>query len=85
VLRAEAGGNRTVAVPGTTVREALDELVGEFPALAARIRDGDALPTFLNVFVDGEDVRLLAGLETPVEDTSVVLLLPAVAGGSSHR
>ena len=81
MLRAEAGGNRTVAVPGATVREALDELVGEFPALAGRIRDGDALPTFLNVFVDGEDVRLLAGLETPVEDTSVVLLLPAVAGG----
>ena len=85
MLRAEAGGNRSVAVAGATVREALDELVGAFPALSGRIRDGDALPAFLNVFVDGEDVRLLAGLETPVEDASVVLLLPAVAGGTEHR
>jgi molybdopterin converting factor small subunit len=40
------------------------------------------VPSFLNVFVDGDDVRLLQGLETEVAATSTILLLPAVAGGS---
>ncbi|HZQ80583.1 MAG TPA: ubiquitin-like small modifier protein 1 [Gaiellaceae bacterium] len=82
VLRTEAGGNRSVAVDAATVREALDALVGEYPALDGRILADGALPTFLNVFVDGEDVRLLAGLDTELREGSTVLLLPAVAGGS---
>lgn len=81
VLRPEAGGERSVAVEAATVREALDKLVAAYPALDSRIREGDGLPTFLNVFVDGEDIRLLAGLDTAVAPTSTVLLLPAVAGG----
>jgi len=71
-----------VSVAGGTVREALAALVAEYPALDGRILDDGALPTFLNVFVDGEDVRLLAGLDTELRDASTVLLLPAVAGGS---
>ena len=35
----------------------------------------------MNVYVDGEDVRTLDGLETPVGDGSTVILLPAMAGG----
>ena len=81
VLRAEAGGNRTVAVTAGTVREALAELVTIHPALESRLLDGDAVPTYLNIFVDGENIRLLAGLDTAVLPTSTVLLLPAVAGG----
>ena len=53
----------------------------EFPALKARVLEGDGVPGFLNVFVDGDDVRLLLGLDTPVSSTSTILLLPAVAGG----
>jgi molybdopterin synthase sulfur carrier subunit len=82
VLRAEAGGSRTVDVEGASVREALDALVDAHPALGARVRSGDGVPTFLNVFVDGEDIRLLDGLETPLRPGAKVLLLPAVAGGS---
>lgn len=82
MLRAEAGGSRTVDVDGTSVREALDALVDAHPALEARVRSGDGVPTFLNVFVDGEDIRLLDGLETPLRPGAKVLLLPAVAGGS---
>jgi molybdopterin converting factor small subunit len=81
VLRNEASGNRTVSVEATTVRGALDALVTEYPALRARVLEGDGVPSFLNVFVDGEDVRLLQGLDTAVTDGSTVLLLPAVAGG----
>jgi len=82
VLRSEAGGERTVAVEAATVREALDELVAAHPALDGRIRQDGDVPTFLNVFVDGEDIRLLSGLDTELAAGSTVLLLPAVAGGS---
>jgi sulfur-carrier protein len=81
VLRVEAGGSRTVDVDGTSVREALDALVEAHPALAGRVRAGDGVPSFLNVFVDGEDIRLLDGLETRLGPGAKVLLLPAVAGG----
>jgi molybdopterin converting factor small subunit len=82
ILRPEAAGNRTVAVEATTVREALDQLVAEYPALKERVLEGDEVPSFLNVFVDGDDVRLLGGLDTEVAAGSTILLLPAVAGGS---
>ena len=81
VLRPEAAGNRTVDVEAGTVRAALDALVTAYPSLRSRVLEGDGVPTFLNVFVDGEDVRLLAGLDTELSDGSTVLLLPAVAGG----
>ena len=81
VLRADAGNNRTVDVEATSVREALDELVTVYPSLAPRVIKDDGVPPFLNVFVDGEDVRLTGGLATEVRPGSTILLLPAVAGG----
>jgi len=81
VLRPEAGGNRTVSVEGATVREALAALLELHPGLQSRVLPDGELPTFLNVFVDGEDVRLREGLDTTVGETTTVLLLPAVAGG----
>ena len=81
VLRPEAGGERTVAVDAATVRDALRSLVARFPALEPRVLEGDGVPSFLNVFVDGEDIRLREGLETPLGPGAKVLLLPAVAGG----
>jgi molybdopterin converting factor small subunit len=81
VLRADAGGNRTVEVEAATVGEAIDALVGAHPSLDGRVREGAGVPKFLNVFLDGEDIRLMQGLETPVRPGAKVLLLPAVAGG----
>ena len=81
ILRPEAGGNREVDASGATVREALENLVATYPALKDRIFDGDELPQFLNVFIDGSDVRLLGGLDTALADGATVILLPAVAGG----
>jgi molybdopterin converting factor small subunit len=81
VLRPEAAGNRTVTVEATTVRAALDQLVAAYPALKSRVLEGDGVPSFLNVFVDGDDVRLLGGLDAEVAAGSTILLLPAVAGG----
>jgi molybdopterin synthase sulfur carrier subunit len=80
-LRGEVGGAREVPAEGGSVRELLDDLLGRFPALRQQlVEDGDLAP-FVNVYVEGEDVRTLDGLDTPVENGSTVILLPAMAGG----
>jgi molybdopterin converting factor small subunit len=84
ILRPDAGGNRSVEVSASTVRGALDELVAAYPSLAPRVLADDGIPTFLNVFVDGNDIRLLDGLDTTIAAGATVLLLPAVAGGSGR-
>ncbi len=85
VLRSDVGGLRDVTVDAGTVREALRKLVAEYPALEGRLFSGDEAPSFINVFVDGEDVRLHDGLDTPIGPQTSLLLLPAVAGGSTRR
>ena len=80
-LRDEAGGEREVLAEGATVRELLDDLAARFPALGARILDNGGIAPFVNVYVEGEDVRTRDGLDTPVGDASTVILLPAMAGG----
>ena len=81
VLRAEAGGKREVEASGATVRELLEDLTARVPALGAKVYGAGVLQSFVNVYVDGEDVRTLRGLDTPVRDGSTVILLPAMAGG----
>ncbi len=80
-LRDEAGGERQVLAEGETVRELLDDLAARFPALGSRILDNGGIAPFVNVYVEGEDVRTREGLDTPVGDASTVILLPAMAGG----
>jgi molybdopterin converting factor small subunit len=81
VLRSEAGGAREVEASGSTVRELLEDLASRLPALGARVYGGGEIKSFVNVYVDGEDVRTRDGLDTPVHDSSTVILLPAMAGG----
>ena len=81
VLRAEAGGAREVQASGANVREVLEDLTQRLPALGTRVYDEGAIQSFVNVYVDGEDVRTRDGLETPVRESSTVILLPAMAGG----
>ena len=81
-LRAETGGERQVTAAGSTVRELLDDLMTRFPGLRAQLVEDDDIAPFVNVYVEGEDVRTLDGLETPVQDGASVILLPAMAGGA---
>ena len=81
-LRDQVGGVRQVEAEGETVRELLDDLIERFPTLREQlVEDGDIAP-FVNVYVEGEDVRTREGIETPVADGSTVILLPAMAGGA---
>ena len=84
-LRSETDGAREVEVRGGTVRELLDDLMGRFPSLRRQLLEDDSLAPFVNVYVEGEDVRTREGLETAVDDGSTVILLPAMAGGSSAK
>ena len=81
-LRGEVGGARQVPAEGETVRDLLHDLMARFPALRSQLVEDDDLAPFVNVYVEGEDVRTLDGLDTPVRKGETVILLPAMAGGS---
>ena len=80
-LRNEVGGERELIGEGETVREVLEDLSGRYPALEAQLFESGDLAPFVNVYVGGEDVRTLEGLETRVNGSSMILL-PAMAGGA---
>ena len=80
-LRVETGGERQVRAVGDTVRELLDDLMSRFPGLRSQLVEDDEIAPFVNVYVEGEDVRTLDGLETSVPQGATVILLPAMAGG----
>ena len=80
-LRAETGGRREVDAAGATVRELLADLAERFPALGPQLFEDGEIAPFVNVYVEGEDVRVLDGPETAVTPSATVILLPAMAGG----
>jgi sulfur-carrier protein len=77
-LRTETGGEREVLAEGETVRDLLDDLMGRFPGLRGQLE-------YANVYVGGEDIRTRDGFETPVSESDTVILLPAMAGGSTAK
>lgn len=82
-LRAAAGGASEAEVTGGTVGDVLEQLFEQFVELRERIAGDDgSLRRFVNVYVAGEDIRFLDGLQTPVPEGSEVTILPAVAGGA---
>jgi sulfur-carrier protein len=81
-LRGEVGGAREVPADGGTVRELLDDLMDRFPSLRPQLVEDDEIAPFVNVYLEGEDVRTLDGLDTTVDHGSTVILLPAMAGGA---
>ena len=84
VLADLAGGTKHLRVEpaGGTLADLLDTLAAAHPALARRIRDeAGTVRRFVNVYVDGDDVRYAGGLGTSVPDGAVVQVLPSVAGG----
>jgi [CysO sulfur-carrier protein]-thiocarboxylate-dependent cysteine synthase len=81
-LRTEVGGAREVEAVGGTLRDVLADVAERFPGLGRQVlEDGDGIASFVNVYLDSEDVRTLQGLDTPVREGATVILLPAMAGG----
>ena len=82
VLRGSVGGVKSLEVDGDSIRTVVDGLVERHPSLGGQLlTDDGGLNRFVNVYVNGQDVRYLAGLDTPVARTDEVRLLPAMAGG----
>ena len=81
-LRAYTGGNNEIPVKGSTVGEALQDLVTLYPALRPHLYNGEgALRPFVNLFLGEENVKELQGLATPVSQSDRLLLIPSIAGG----
>ena len=85
VLQPLVGGQSylTASADGAvTVGQLLDTVTGEYPVLARRLRDETgALRRFVNIYVNGDEVRRLKGLDTEVAGGQEVLIIQSVAGG----
>jgi molybdopterin synthase sulfur carrier subunit len=82
VLRPQVGGEKQLELDGGTVAQLVESLVVRFPALRSQLlTETGELNRFVNVYVNGQDVRYLQGLATPVQPRDEVRLLPAMAGG----
>lgn len=82
-LRRLTGGLDKVEVEGASLQGVIDAMNQEYPGIRERICDDNGdLRNFVNVYVNGEDVRFLQGLETPTNSGDEVSVVPAVAGGN---
>jgi len=82
VLQKLADGQAELQVPGATVGEVFAAVGSAHQALYARITtDEGAVRPFLNVFVNGEDIRFAGDLQTAVRDGDEVSIIPSIAGG----
>jgi MoaD family protein len=83
VLRASTGGEKEVAADGANVGEVLRVLADRHPATERQIFQEDGqLNRYVNVYLNDEDVRVLNGLDTPVDANDTLVILPAMAGGA---
>ena len=85
-LRAYAEKQGSVSAQGATVEEVLDDLTRQHAALKKHLfSDDGALRSFVNVYVNDEDIRYLQKGETPVKETDVISIVPSIAGGRGGR
>ncbi len=81
-LRKYTGGAEAVPADGATVAAIVADLDKRHPGIRDRICDeSGAVRRFVNIFVNGEDIRFLQNLDTAVKDGDEVSVVPAIAGG----
>ena len=81
-LRPYAGGRSEVPVSGGTVEAAIAALAAEAPELRPHLLAEDgSLRSFVNLYLNGEDVRTKSGLATSLKDGDELKVVPAIAGG----
>ena len=82
-LRPYSGGQSSVAVSGTTVGDALLDLTRQYPQLHNHLFEGEELRSFVNVYLNKEDVRGLQGSQTMIKPDDTLMIIPSIAGGRS--
>lgn len=81
-LRSYTLGAGEVTISGHSLAEAIGALDSRFPGIGQRICDESGeLRRFVNIYINGEDVRFLQGLITPLKAGDEVSIVPAMAGG----
>jgi molybdopterin synthase sulfur carrier subunit len=81
-LRAYTDRQSSVTLHGATVVEVLADLVERYPALRKHLLDDDGrLRSFVNLYLNGEDIHVLGGVETPLSPGDKLAIIPAIAGG----
>jgi MoaD family protein len=84
-LRPYAGGQSEVTLQGKTVGAALDDLTDRYPALRQHLfTEAGELRAFVNLFLNEEDIRHKEGVNTPLNETDKLMLIPSIAGGLNH-
>lgn len=81
-LRRLTNQESTVSAAGGDVAAMIESLEGSFPGIKARLCDDDGdLRHFVNIYINGEDIRYIDGTSTELSDGDEVSIVPAVAGG----
>ena len=85
-LRAFTGGAGEVSVTASTVGQALDALGRQHDGILERVLDGEGgVRGFVNIFVGEKNIKSMEGLDSPLDASSVISIVPAVAGGRYER
>ena len=84
LLREKAGNRKSVTVSGSTICEIIDALEHDYPGLRFNLcyETGELRP-YVNIFLDGENIRYMQDLDTPVHMGATIYILQSVAGGCS--
>ena len=80
-LRPYSGENSQVDVAGATVGAALDDLTNQYPDLRQHLFEGKELRSFVNIYLNQEDIRYGDGVETAVGENDTLMIIPSIAGG----
>ncbi len=81
-LRRYTNSQSKVELSGATIQQLIDNLEAEFPGVKSRLCDDNGqIKRYVNVFINGEEIRTLQGADTPVADKDEVSIIPAMAGG----
>lgn len=82
-MRKLTGGQGKIQVDASNLQEAFARADADYPGFSERVLDSNGeIKRFINVFINGVDVRTLQGQATPVKDGDQVAVIPAMAGGA---
>ena len=81
-LRKITNGESKINIMPGTLDETINLLENQYPGFKEKICDGNGnLRSFVNIYIDGEDIRFIKGMDTEITQNSDVSIVPAVAGG----
>ena len=85
-LRRHTEGQSRVQVDGSTIGAAIDNLDQQYPGVKSRLCDESGqIKPYINVFVNGDEIRALQGIGTVLAEKDEVSIVPAMAGGANHH